>query len=193
MWDDFEFAKGRLNGTIVRKGNIPIIIDQMSQNKIYYRTLITHSEGIINFTPNCVNIKPVDLGYINTEEGCNYLVRIPRRRWKQGLDSQGVRAMYESNLMEISLGGLHPELARTIRGKFPSLNEAMDKANRAGVPVAWCREFAVKRRGDDTFFLLFKGSNIGYISLRENYAVNLKTRKQYLNEYVRGALASCGI
>lgn len=151
--NDYEYAKSRLLGTIVRdEDGEPIYIADMSVNgtcRVYTLTNNTYQEEDKRVTHvDKLNLKPVKLGNVNFGGTCVYLERIPMRQdWRQGLRQ---RNCFSSGppLDRIP----NKDLRNCIIGKYPTFERALHDVD-VGVArgrqktIAWSRRWSVRTGG----------------------------------------------
>ena len=167
MWDDRQFADGRLRNTVVRtlEGE-PIYIDGFTdEGKLSFHHLKTNKPSRITFKENCIDISPVKLGYLNIRGGSYYAVRVPKRRWKQGLDGSSGGYLNDGKINGINFLEYTDSLYDTIMGIYPSLPEVVKYVKSKGGTQAFDRKFALKQlSGENQFRLYYKGSAVGKLA-----------------------------
>lgn len=92
-YDRDEDVQARLSGTIVRYQGNPIFIDAVNvRNPLHVlaHDCITKVKFDIHSSDVELDISSPPLGYVNTEDNCTYLTRVPARRFKQGVDAGAV-------------------------------------------------------------------------------------------------------
>lgn len=180
-YDTAVYAATRLVGTVVRKGDLPIVVGDVIEDGGTIKVVYGDLDGPPN-THSCnldeVNLDPIPLGYANTRGGAIYMTRMPMRKdWKQGLRI--------NNMMSADnypIGGFKG-LKDAILGKFPSLSTAATAVNGGSKDsVAFSRNFAVHKGGN----VVFKGRLVvGKVTPdRENVTLEDKYSwvKEILNE-----------
>lgn len=184
MYDDLEYAKGRLEDTIVRVGNEPLHVEE-----VFYSNEEDESmscTGHLLFSGKAVQVSLSDiilesspLGYVNhtDEQEASYFVRKPMRNdWRQGLRPGnmtvcGKEVVYRSRL---------EDLAYTIKGIYPTIKECNDMLDRGWQVVAFCRDFALSQ----TKKIFYKGRPVGTYDKMFTLDEKYKYLSEYLNEAV---------
>jgi len=180
MWDNQKDAMNQLEGTIVRKGRNPVrVIDVEGRGKDLVITFTYLRSGRIGRCPITeINVKPVQLGYINTDGSSYYLARQPNRRWKQGLDGGNLLSIVDmrSTVFRLDNSRRITALADTIMGKYPTL-EAARSAVGSGLAsrVAFSRSFAISKNA-----LFYKGRQVGIVN--NKFGIRLNDADFYLKE-----------
>ena len=141
--DDWEYANSRLAGTIVRLGEDPVFIHSVAPGMVVDLAKLDDIYNNYKVPAQELNLVPVPLGMCNFEGTISYLSRMPLRRdWKQGLR----RENFTSN--NVNHAAIPPhELAKVIRGQYPSYVEAMELVAKGLKGVAWTRHWAVSSTG----------------------------------------------
>ena len=104
---------------------------------------------------------PIQLGYVNTADGCSYLIRRAVRMWKQGLSNDHIRAV-SGYLPDNILTSL--DLRNTIEDIYPSLAEAYKTAKDRGYGRAFHRDFALVTYNYPRLGIEYKGEIIGEVT-----------------------------
>lgn len=135
---DYNYAESRLVDSIVRiaKTNQPIMVQRVDAvtGTVSAIKLSTREDILVELDD--LNLKPVPLGWCNTQRGATYLARIPKRRdWRQGIRAE---TCFSSQTRFVNIQ--YADLAKCIMGEYPRLDEVL----KAGVNrvVAWSRKWA---------------------------------------------------
>lgn len=124
-----------------------------------------------------LTFSPLVLGYVNTGSGALYLVRTPRRMWKQGISSNNVTA----NNRPVSNEIMRSEtLNDCLMNVFPSMQEAYEVAKEIGIPRAFHKDFAFNPTNGRGICLDYKGESVG--KLDDNLDIELKSPFHYVQE-----------
>ncbi len=141
--NDYEYARTRLNGTVVRHAGQPVFIIEIDADCVCTAQHIDSGE---NFTADLeeFDLTPVPLGWCNIPNGqAVYLQRVPLRRdWKQGLRKENMHAAF-GNLNRIN----YKHIKACILGEYPTLASAIAKAKKYGLSTAWRRHWAISTDG----------------------------------------------
>ncbi len=180
MYDDVQFALGRLRGTIVRIHGEPSYILGIDENRVmtYTDTTTKLANKYISLDNKGVDLTPIPIGYVNTKRGATYLVRLAKRRWKQGLDQEGIRTVGRSYL-GIDYTATEQFLA-CLKGEYPSFKEATSRSKELGSVVAFSRKWAIDYLGT----LFFRGKVVGH----SQGGLHLNGVYKYLTELLEEAL-----
>ena len=136
--NDYRYANTRLNGTIVRRGDHPVMIKHIENDgTVHCETVITRRDRMCEFSE--LDLSSPELGMVNTKGKVIYLARCPKRDdWRQGL---------RRNNLKILMGGAleitDKLIYRAIRGRYPTLEDAIADSMEDGIPVAFHRHWAV--------------------------------------------------
>ena len=185
-YDTAEYAKSRLVETVIRHGNVPVMVYDVGvhslTNKIIvkYQPIMTESDIAEDEIDN-FNLDPVQLGYVNYKNFAYYLTRMPMRKdWRQGLRLLNV----------VGPDGDRPPvplktIAETIIGNFPSFKSCLDKLNSKKTikSMAFCRDFSVS-----TEEIQYKGVfPIGKVDM-ENGNIHINDGMSWIREALDEAL-----
>lgn len=145
-YKEFEYAKSRLIGTIVRRRMLggalkAINVEAMADGVVIHRILCSNAADHCKLDD--LDITPVPLGYVNTNHQAAYLTRRPMRQdWRQGLRSLNGAFVGPHHWEDMGL----KKLADTIEGIYPTYKQVIGKVvrNPAGEgSMAFSRELAV--------------------------------------------------
>lgn len=173
--NDYRYAISRLEGTIVRHGNVPVIVEGWEEEAekdgmFYVRELGKDQNKLVKFEE--LNLTPVPLGYVNFAGRANYMVRKPMRNdWRQGMRASNCTTLNGMPTNRIP----YEEVGKTILNQYPSLEKAIEMVRRVH-SVAFHREWAVFHSGT----VYYKGKKkVGFI---DNGKVVLNEEYTYLAE-----------
>lgn len=175
-------ANARLGESIIRFEGEPIYVRGISSNYSmmfsFLKNPARNTETLLS-NPG-VNMRPVPLGYINTNRGCYYISRAPKRKWKQGLELASITFL-EYTRAPINLHDYFRDLRKCILGEYPSIKEAYSISRREGYSVAFSRTFAI----DPYRHIYMKGKDIGHI---DDGHFTINDQCKYLKECVEEVL-----
>lgn len=138
--NDIEYARGRLRNTyVVYQGKLVFVVE-VRRGSFSYKTS-RQGENIYEGKLKDLDIKPMKLGYSNYKDNARYFMRIPARRWKQGIDNQSTYSVSTHNgdggVMKIG------DMKYVLKGEYPPIKVAKSVAERLNRPIAFSRTFAV--------------------------------------------------
>jgi hypothetical protein len=179
--NDYEYARTRLEGTIVRelKTGEPVYVHSISQEGVCLVAYLKNGDlGLADSHIHLddINCKPVPLGYVNTHTRATYLMRMPLRRdWKQGLRAANCLSSGR-NVFNIC----NKALRNCIKNEYPSFKEVVAEligTQHRGMKIkAFHRHWAISSNG----LLLYRNlQEVGIISRGKPL---LKTQFNYLKE-----------
>lgn len=179
--NDYEYARTRLEGTIVRelKTGEPVYVHSISQEGVCSVAYLKSGElGIADSHIHLddINCKPVPLGYVNTQARATYLMRMPLRRdWKQGLRAANCLSSGR-NVFNIC----NKALRNCIKNEYPSFKEVVaemvESQHKRTQIKAFHRYWAVSSNGT----LLYR--NLQEVGVISKGKPKLKAEFDYLKE-----------
>ncbi len=176
---DRDYARGRLVNTyVVYKDKLVFVLDiggRMGNLTMIYKT-DPNSDDIHEGKLKDVDIAPIKLGYSNYREDAKYLMRVPARRWKQGIDDQATRAITSRGGDKRARFG---DLSFVFQGTYPNLLKAVKNAVANGRSTAFSRVFAIL----PDMSLEYKGRDI--VGKYENNRLVLDRKYLWLEEALR--------
>lgn len=147
--DDLDYARKRLNGTLVRKtGGSPFLVQDVlkeGNTTTCLGTDLTVSE-FLSVPLDEIDLTPVPLGFANHGDKMSFFCRRPLRRdWKQGL-STGNMVIYGDAKRDFNWD----MLTNTILNKFPKLSEVVAHIKKGGTRSrAFSRDFGLSSNQGD--------------------------------------------
>ena len=147
--------------------------------------LATGEAEVVDIRKAGINFAPLELGYVNHPAGLTYLIRDPKRMWKQGLSYDHIKAV--SGYIEDDL--LQSEaLNDTLTNNYPSMQECYNKASKFGEWSAFHRDFAFNCQDPAHIQLEYKGHVVGKLNDKLDFAINEKFHyiKELLEEVING-------
>lgn len=158
--DDLEYAKKRLEGTLIRKSDgHPFIVDQVSvESKVMVCFGTDMASGVIETLPlSQLDLTPVKLGFVNYNGKMVFVCRKPMRKdWKQGLSLNSL-VVYGSDKRDIGLRSL----TKTVMNDYPSLADCISYLKKTkNRSMAFSRDFGLASRGEETL-LVYRKYEVG--------------------------------
>lgn len=191
---DKDYLRGRLCETVVRHKGEPAFIYNITDNRhvvFSYLGEEIENKKTASFKSRYFDFSSPPLGYMNLQGRAYYVMRIPRRRWKQGIDRYSLTTVFPSS--EKGLGSRFPEghlrsleFKKCIKGEFPSMEEALKQVeNSRGDSVAFSRGVAIRKSPKGNIVLDYKGREIGWQAGTDTFSLNRKYGGM-LKETLRG-------
>ena len=186
-YDNLEYARSRLAGTIVRdkkgKARSIVAVDKGSLDKKIY---VIHSglgeSNLKNKTDAIENmdLTPVRLGFAHSigEYGISYLTRQPRRNdWRQGLRPNSLASSWGDDSRYVG----NNDLRRVIEGVgYLNFHLAVDEVENNGGFTSICPNWAMGYGGSSNLGLYYK--YMGKVGDIVNNAPRLGGKYAYLSE-----------
>jgi len=179
---DVNHANLRLSGTIVRLGGLPIYISEVYDDwSVRAKYLLSYKDLRI---PNLLNseqldISPVPLGFCQMEESASYLMRIPRRRTKQGLSEDSINSHDAPRNSIMESKAYSQSLGNTIINKYPPLKAALKMLGKGFNSVGIARNWALYHQGTRILLLYKYHGQVGELA---NGVFSLTEEYRYLQE-----------
>lgn len=191
---DPEYAKSRLDGTIVFHKHTPVEVrrvllenyqildvcrhigkpapEDVPRNPVWIMDINSGVEDIVPLEE--IDPTPVPLGYVNFAGVASYVVRVPLRGdYRQGMRYNNIRSLSGLPAQRIP----YSKIAQTITNKFPSFEKCKElyEAGELGRSIAWDRDWCMSSDG----YISYQGETVG--TLIEG-RVSLDKNHQYLQE-----------
>ena len=156
MYELVDFAIGRLVQTIIAVDGIPSKVLNIDYDRnMKYTNLGEQEMKRISLDSPLIDLTPLKVGYVNFKRGASYLVRKAARRWKQGLDTQGI-IVTGADYRVGDYTDSKPFLD-CLKGEYPPLAEALFTAKLEEKTIAFDRRWAVGWTGT----LYYRGKAVG--------------------------------
>lgn len=184
--NDYNYANTRLVDSLVRLEDGSPFYVLTVQNDGYVIGIVNNNHKELRVPIKDLNLEPVKLGYMNSKRKAGYLMRIPERKWKQGLRERNI---YSKDGVTVNI--LSPNLFNTIRGIYPSLKDCVDYLyNDEVLSSAFSRDFSVYTKGaSKKIYLRYKYFTVGKVDLVGGVALpKLDNNFDYLNECMNEVL-----
>jgi len=149
--------------------------------------LKTGVEEIVDIREAGINFAPLELGYVNHGEGMAYIIRNPKRMWKQGLTYDHLKATRGY----ISEGLLQSRYINdTLVNNFPTLEEAYELGINDSVDTAFHRDFALNCDDFPALQLEYKGIIVGQFNGELDFEIS--ERFHYIKELLEEVIHAKG-
>lgn len=172
---DVDHANLRLSNTIIRLGNYPIYLTEVYADWSASVTYLHSGKGSVLSdirTLKDFDISPVPLGFCNAGSTASYLMRMPRRRTKQGLSEDSI-AFHDGNRQSVRQNGAYAKaLSNTINGVYPAKKEALSMLAKGFYVVAISRNWALARDVGGTYLHYKYYGVVGKLIENEIYSLN---------------------
>lgn len=180
--NDYLYAAQRLNGTIVKYEDEPVVINNIAGNGVVtFYSLVNNGRGDEPQYARLdeLSLEPIRLGYLNTTNSCSYIKRLPARVQRQGLQD---RVIVGGGRVQCKT----PAFINCVMGIYPSLDMCVDSIVNGEVKGrAFTRQFALFKEGD-SLKLWYKDRTVGGYNKREKKLV-LKEEFKFLEEVLERA------
>lgn len=158
--DDFEYAKHKIVGSVVRLGEKLVRVDKVDTltGEVYCRVFPEHN--LISCELKELNLEPFPLGYFNYEGDALYSRRLPSRQWKQGVRKENCQITSHVNLGKfIPNSAFEQALLQLYTNHYQNKQVCLEKiANGEATSLAFHRNFSV---ATPKFTLRYRGNVIG--------------------------------
>lgn len=162
----------RLNGTIVFYDDEPFLVNGVHKKTLYLGDMV--SGDTLREVPSNderLDISSPELGYMNLEhrEFGNvvlYIVRVPYKRYKQGICPQNLEVLnIHGDGISYHVGNYFNShgFKSSLRNEFPSLVEAMSKLEK-GKEVAISKSIAIKRSTAGVILVYYRCKEVGWLA-----------------------------
>lgn len=145
---DVAHANLRLSGTIVRLNDYPVYVQEVNDD--WTASIMFLNSGKKATTGDIreqegLDISPVPLGFCQIGQQASYLMRMPRRRTKQGLSEDSISS-HDGNSSSVRRDNAYSKsLHNTITNVYPSLSTAISMLDKSFTSVGIARNWAVTR------------------------------------------------
>lgn len=178
---DHEYLSSRISGSVVMCQGSPVyVLEVTGSGNASIEDLVTHNRRVIR--ADNLSLEIPKLGYVNYFGRATYVCRKPMRRdYKQGLRKQNLISTYGYISNELPYHSLVP----TLTNNYPSFKECLNLIqNQKDRPepifsMAWNRNWAIEKEGDNLHLLYKFGTVVGSII---NGEPTLKNEFMYLIE-----------
>lgn len=193
-----DWLAGRLVGTIIQhKQKLVSVVKIVRRGEgdedlpVIYAADVENGEEVREVhTSDSWNFRPFPLGYVNSVRGCHYIMRIPRRRWKQGLDQGGLIEASHTPIGDFEIAKkvnlpslIGKPLVDCLKGNYPSFKEVLKSsvARKGSGLRAFSRDFALQTKGGGglDISLFHQGTRVGWVT---DGRVTLGGKFKYLKE-----------
>lgn len=161
--DDLDYARKRLEGTLVRKTNgNPFIVDQVlleGTTMVCFGVDLT-SEITETIPLANIDLTPVKLGFVNYNGKMVFACRKPMRKdWKQGLSLNSL-VVYGTDKRDIGLRSL----TKTVMNNYPSVADCVAYLKKTkNRSMAFSRDFGLSNRGEEVL-LVYRKYEVGKLT-----------------------------
>ncbi len=156
MYKDRNYARGRLENTIIRVGKRPVYVVEIPiDGSVHVFYLENNVDKKVKYEE--LDMSPVPLGFINYNGYSYFAARKPMRRdWRQGLRANNTVIIGRHGGIKLDKRVYKP-LAKTILGKYPTFEDSLIEVRELGAAqCAFSRGFGVTA----TNKIIYKGDYI---------------------------------
>lgn len=180
MFNTREDLNLRLSDSIIFLNDLPIYITGVDEQSILHYLFLSEMNARaqrISPTDPRLNYKPFPLGYYNTECDAHYVMRMPHRFYKQGLNIRSVT----SKTFRIGREIFPTVVSEIVKNNYPTIPKIIDLFNSTNLEsAAFHKAWAIQKNNLGLIFLQHKGLSVGW--LNEENEVVLSENYQYLKE-----------
>lgn len=185
MYGNLEYAQQKLGRTVVMyEGKSALVLDVVGDNdNISLVTQLADSTTVEKPIEE-FKIRAFPLGYANTNDGCQYFMRVPMRSdWRQGLRERNVLFSDGSGRRQTN-----PSIARIMQAldcEYPSLQEALARVLNGERCVAFSKAFCLRRSRSGVSILYRNFRKVGEVS--NEGAISLADGFSFLSHFLKVA------
>lgn len=195
-YNSFQSLSERYYGTVIYNGDDPIYVTGLDGGQvpaISYRTVGAvekHFPHSIAANNPALRDGPFSLGYVNkvpfenddgeTKFMADYMIRIPKRQWKQGICGNNVEL--KATHLDFSLLVVHPQFREMLMNKYPSKAKALTLLREPYQSVAFNLRLALFSTDMDSIGLEYRGRTVGVSEDGDKF--KLKKDSFYLQEFL---------
>jgi len=160
MYEMIEDIRARLENTIIRYDNEPVLVTGHDGFNIFIKYLSGAKKEMVSIKDKKLNFKSIPLGYVNYKGRAYYLQRIPNRRWKHGVSTGGIYSATPNAPIEYLL---EKPLVATVKNIYCSYDKALKEIEKKTVSaVAFDRSLSIRKEELGNTKLEYKGTDAGY-------------------------------
>lgn len=153
FYDDVDYARARLNGTMVSYKGEPAFVDNVRDLDNVVISVWPRNGDFISVSVDDLDLTPPQLGFMNLQESCHYVTRMPMRQWKQGFRPNQAETYGPPARLPHSS---HHFFINLYKGIYPSYEECMETVCcEEAKSKAFSRHFGIVKKGKKTL-LVFK-------------------------------------
>lgn len=195
MWDNYEDARMRCSGSVVRYEGKPIYIHEVTGDlHIKFTSLLSQRQKTVKLDDPKIDWKPVPAGFVNTGGTMAYVCRRPVRKWKQGLHRDNIHVVEGDRRHRLRYADLlrSREFGRCAMRDYPKFDNAMEAvaagkdAKSKVLARAFSPEFGLTRTELGLVWLVYRGDRVGWY---EKGHLRLGEGKEYLIQSYEEAVA----
>lgn len=149
----------------VFQGEPVFVIGVGDRREAKVKRLRDGSISTIDLTKEDLQAPDGRLGFVNLNGTVIYTQRRPVRKFMMGINDQNLHVRMLKEYLRYEAGEIHRlsttsmEFYRTLKGEYPSLEEAIDQVKTFGGAAAFDRQFAV----DEDRYLYYKMYRVGKV------------------------------
>lgn len=179
MYERQEDIRDRLEGTIIRYEDDPVLVVDSEGFNIFIKYLDGIKKELVSIKDKKLNFKSIPLGYVNYKGRAYYLQRIPQRRWKHGVSRAGIYSVTDHAPIDYLLG---KPLVATVKNIYCSYDKALIDIKKKSIEsVAFNRLIAIKKENLGNTKLEYRGAEVGWF---EKNKVILGKEYSHLREHL---------
>lgn len=186
MYDDVDYARTRLNETIVMStdGKAAYIHNLYVEDNIMSAQCSLVDGGDTKMIKlDDLTLRGFKLGYLNRNGKAIYIMRVPKRRdWRQGLRNNNVVGFVKQRRCNIS----NQTIMEALEATYPSLDKAISMLQEGWSSVALSRQYAIESyRG--RYNVIFRGTHkAGTFNIETKQVTLSDTHQRALGLFVGG-------
>jgi len=183
VYDDLEYARARLNQTVVFYGGQPATVNSVDDLDKVRIVVWPDTMKEVDVHINDIDVSPPMMGFINCKGVCSYLSRLPFRQWKQGFRTNQLDT---SGLLSRLPQPFSIEFINLYKNIYPKYDECMEMlVCGEATSQAFNRYFGVFKTNSGNFGLAFKGKAVAKLSGKpsNNVQPDWAPGREFLREF----------
>lgn len=172
--DDVEYARSRINGTMVFIGGMPHFVDTIYDNGMTAVKNMMASDDYYEVHMKELDLTPPELGFFDEKQGVGYLTRLPMRQWKQGFRTAQATLVIGSRKPDL----MSQSFVKMVMGMYDTIHTCIEKvSNEERYSCAFDREFCIirdKKKDSDEVGVSFR--NKVFATLPRKFQENIQPK-----------------
>lgn len=158
--DDYKYAHNRLRDSLILYKGQPKVVVEVKKNGTVLMSDLVGGDWVEGEMKD-INNSDIPLGFINYKGYANYLVRLPKKQYRQGITPGVVQNITK----KANFNPFVPEICKTILNSYPSISDSIERLECGeAYSCAFHRNYAIGAKlVGGKYLLMYKQFQVGTI------------------------------